>query len=526
MPVTSFCGWFSGNLLKHAESNVMNSAVWRVGAPRNVPLGLRLHSGGTRVPPVSRWAFVAVTQVLEAMVVMLTSLLALAAAPRHPPFDVPELAVCLGAIFLLVVVVPCVFRAIGGYDLHLLLRPGASVLAALLAWCVAAGPVVLCSILYNPNEEYAPAWGLGWFAGTFAILAGLRLALALVGRRCREVGVLGHSVCVVGTSQQAALCIEQADADDSGIAVLGMFSYGVEGDDGWSHAHVVPRLGTLAEIPAFLRENRVDEIIVAVDPDDGACIRDIVQQLRCLPVKVLISFGIGNHVGSSPGGGACGGTRLGNMLLMPAVAKPLDGWLWVLKDVQDRLLALVALFLFAPLAAVIALAIRLSSPGPILFKQVRQGYNGTEFQIWKFRTMHVGSAAEAGSLALTRRGDPRVFSVGALLRRSSMDELPQLLNVLLGDMWLIGPRPHSPLASVANRRYCDAVTDYASRHRVKPGITGWAQVNGWRGPTETVEQIRQRVEHDIYYIDNWSMLLDARILWRTMLHGFVHGNAF
>jgi lipopolysaccharide/colanic/teichoic acid biosynthesis glycosyltransferase len=129
-------------------------------------------------------------------------------------------------------------------------------------------------------------------------------------------------------------------------------------------------------------------------------------------------------------------------------------------------------------------------------------------------------------MTLTVRNDPRVFPIGALLRRTSLDELPQLLNVISGDMWLVGPRPHSPLATAAGTRYADAVSRYFSRARVKPGITGWAQVNGWRGPTETLEQISRRVEHDIYYIDNWSLWLDVRILVATACRGFVHHNAF
>jgi lipopolysaccharide/colanic/teichoic acid biosynthesis glycosyltransferase len=178
-----------------------------------------------------------------------------------------------------------------------------------------------------------------------------------------------------------------------------------------------------------------------------------------------------------------------------------------------------------PVLVLIAAGIKLSSRGPILFRQVREGYCGRKFRILKFRTMHV-RVENTRSLALTAKDDPRVFRFGALLRRTSLDELPQLLNVLAGDMWLIGPRPHSPLATASGRLYSELVVRYAARHRIKPGITGWAQVNGWRGPTETVEQIKQRVAHDIFYIDNWSPLLDFRILLRTMTHGFVHENAF
>jgi len=161
----------------------------------------------------------------------------------------------------------------------------------------------------------------------------------------------------------------------------------------------------------------------------------------------------------------------------------------------------------------------------VIFRQVRVGYGGREFRMFKFRTMHASASVATGKLTLTKRNDPRIFPFGRLLRRTSLDELPQLCNVLLGDMWLIGPRPHSPLASAAEILYPEAVAEYAARHRIKPGITGWAQVNGCRGPTESVEQIQQRVSHDLYYIENHSIVLDLRIILRTLMT-IAHPNAF
>jgi lipopolysaccharide/colanic/teichoic acid biosynthesis glycosyltransferase len=158
-----------------------------------------------------------------------------------------------------------------------------------------------------------------------------------------------------------------------------------------------------------------------------------------------------------------------------------------------------------------------------LFRQKRIGYKGKAFDILKFRTMVVAQDVDT---RLTVRDDPRVFKFGGFLRRFSLDELPQLINVLKGDMSLVGPRPHMPEAQAGGKYYFDAVIEYADRQRVKPGITGWAQVNGWRGPTETIAQIERRVEHDIYYIENWSLLLDFYILARTALLGFYGKNAF
>jgi exopolysaccharide biosynthesis polyprenyl glycosylphosphotransferase len=184
-------------------------------------------------------------------------------------------------------------------------------------------------------------------------------------------------------------------------------------------------------------------------------------------------------------------------------------------------LSLVVLTIAAPAMLLIAIAIRLDSPGPALYRQQRFGFNGNRFAVLKFRTMVASAGDQAPAQA--RRGDPRVTRVGGLLRRTSLDELPQLLNVLRGDMSLVGPRPH---AVSHNEYYAGLIDGYLARHRVKPGITGWAQVNGLRGETDTLEKMERRVEHDLHYIDNWSLLLDLEILVRTIFVGFVHRNAY
>lgn len=193
--------------------------------------------------------------------------------------------------------------------------------------------------------------------------------------------------------------------------------------------------------------------------------------------------------------------------------RPISELALFIKGTFDRLGAGLGIVLCAPIFLGCAMGIAMSSPGPVLFRQPRVGYRGQEFDIFKFRTMH---AVDRPHKHLTERNDPRVFKFGALLRKTSLDELPQLFNVLKGDMSLVGPRPHMPEARAAGMLYFDAVNEYAGRHRVKPGITGWAQVNGWRGPTETIEQIERRVEYDIYYIENWSFLLDFIIVLKTI----------
>ena len=178
------------------------------------------------------------------------------------------------------------------------------------------------------------------------------------------------------------------------------------------------------------------------------------------------------------------------------------------------------LVLAAPVMLVIATAIRLTSPGPVLYRQRRYGFDNQAIEVLKFRTMRVD--ADSG-LATTRRDDPRVTPIGRVLRRTSLDELPQFLNVLLGQMSIVGPRPH---AVAHNERFASLIDGYLARHRVKPGITGWAQIHGLRGEAETLARMQERVRYDLHYIENWSILLDLRIIFRTLLVGFSHPNAY
>ena len=204
---------------------------------------------------------------------------------------------------------------------------------------------------------------------------------------------------------------------------------------------------------------------------------------------------------------------------------PVERWQRAQKATFDCLAAACLLTLLAPLLGAVAALIALDSPGPVLFRQTRTGLNNRPFTILKFRTMH-HAMADALADQQTTRGDPRITRIGATLRKLSIDELPQLINVLRGDMSLVGPRPHAPNTKAAGQLFADVVVNYALRHRVKPGITGWAQVNGWRGETTTVEDIQQRVEHDLHYIEHWSLMLDLKIMLLTLLREIRSKTAF
>jgi Undecaprenyl-phosphate glucose phosphotransferase len=204
------------------------------------------------------------------------------------------------------------------------------------------------------------------------------------------------------------------------------------------------------------------------------------------------------------------------------MASPMTPYALVQKAIFDRLFAAIALFALAPVMLSIAVAVKATSKGPVLFTQRRKGADGRVFRIYKFRSMRAHKQLP-GVIRQATRGDPRITRVGAFLRRTSLDELPQFLNVLRGEMSVVGPRPH---AIEHDDQYRTVVDGYIHRYRIKPGITGWAQVNGFRGETDRIEKMQGRVEHDLYYLRNWSFWLDMRIVFATVLKGLLHRNAY
>ncbi|KAF0109630.1 MAG: sugar transferase, partial [Rhodospirillaceae bacterium] len=238
---------------------------------------------------------------------------------------------------------------------------------------------------------------------------------------------------------------------------------------------------------------------------DGRIV-EIVRRLDELPVNVhlssdLVAFTLPRaHF-----------TSFSGIPVLEVIQKPLTGWRIVVKNIEDKIIATVLIMLLSPVLALTALVVRLDSPGPVLFCQPRHGFNNQVLHVYKFRSMYHNRPSEEETPQATR-DDPRVTRVGAFIRRTSLDELPQLFNVLEGTMSLVGPRPH---AVSHNRFYGELIERYFARHKVKPGITGWAQINGLRGETETQDKMQARVEYDIYYIDNWSLWFDLKIIVKT-----------
>jgi Undecaprenyl-phosphate glucose phosphotransferase len=215
-------------------------------------------------------------------------------------------------------------------------------------------------------------------------------------------------------------------------------------------------------------------------------------------------------------------SEVAGMPVLNLTASPMVGFAKFLKGLEDRLLALLLLLLVSPLMVAIAIGIKLSSPGPVFFKQKRHGWDGKPITIWKFRTMKVHQE-ENGKVTQATRNDTRVTKLGALLRHTSIDELPQFFNVLQGRMSIVGPRPH---AIEHNEFYKDSVSRYMLRHKVKPGITGWAQINGYRGEIDNLEKMKKRIEYDLFYIENWSVWFDLKIIAATLIKGLINKNAY
>ena len=279
-----------------------------------------------------------------------------------------------------------------------------------------------------------------------------------------------------------------------------------------------PVLGNFEDLVRSVRKGQIQDVVIALPWSADVRLKGIIAKLRDLPVHVyLVSESIGSRLTSDE--------RLSHDLapVFEVLPMPMSGWGGVMKLIEDRVLAVLLLILLAPLMISIALAVKLSSPGPVIFQQKRCGFNNKVIVVYKFRTMFWNATPKDESVQAVANDRRVIPSFGRFLRCTSLDELPQLFNVIEGTMSLVGPRPH---LYELNERFELLIGDYHGRHKVKPGITGWAQVNDHRGQTDTVEKMRARIEHDIYYIENWSLWLDLWILLKTAFVFWRHRNAY
>ncbi len=379
----------------------------------------------------------------------------------------------------------------------------------LTCWLIAFGMLFFLHWKLGFFDSISKTQMAAWFIISLLLFGAERLVLLVAFKNLTRRGYFLQSAVILGATENGARIAKYFERNgDIRCGLLGF----VDDRAGRVSSELagLPIIGDSNILEQLIREEKINQVLVALPWSAESRIGALIGRLRRLPVNVLLAPDLvafhytHNRIATVAG-----------MPMFNASEIPLRGWSPLLKRTEDLVLASLALILLSPLMLLTALAIRLDSKGPIFFKQKRYGYNNRLIEVFKFRSMHQ-YASDANAEQQTTRDDTRITRIGRFIRKTSIDELPQLLNVLGGSMSMVGPRPHATATKAAGILFEDAVKEYSARHRVKPGITGWAQVNGYRGETDTLEKIQRRVELDLEYIENWSIWFDLNILFRTL----------
>lgn len=385
-----------------------------------------------------------------------------------------------------------------------------------LSWLTVVVLMIVILFGMKISSDYSRLWLGLWMVSGLLFLLVSRMFIYGFLQYQRKKGKNYRRVVIVGAGDLGKRLLSNvADSPWTGFKVLGLFDDNIKLHGQSISGYQV--VGDLLSVDGFVETHKVDEVWIALPMRAEKRVKELLYALRHQTVNIkfipdIFGFTLLNHSMTEIAG-------------LPAVNlsdTPMLGGNQIIKAIEDCVLGLLIFILISPLLLLIFISIKLSSPGPALFKQKRHGWDGRIINVYKFRTMKVHCEDE-DQITQACKNDTRVTKIGAFLRRTSLDELPQFYNVLQGRMSIVGPRPH---AVQHNDLYKDQVNRYMLRHMVKPGITGWAQVNGLRGETDTLEKMQKRVEYDLYYIENWSLWFDLKIILLTIFKGFINKNAY
>jgi Undecaprenyl-phosphate glucose phosphotransferase len=402
------------------------------------------------------------------------------------------------------------FQAADIYQIQAFRNPVSECARLTVAWSIVLLIAVAVVFFAQLGGMYSRLWLSSFYGIALFALFGARLFVYGIVRRWSREGRLDRRAVVVGGGDPGEHLVTALDREqESDVHLVGIFDD--RGDDRAPTACAgLQKLGTVDDLVEFARRTRIDLVIFSLPISAEGRILQMLKKLWVLPVDIRLSAHT-NKLQFRPRSYS----YIGSVPVIDVFDRPIADWDVVMKWLFDKVVGSLALLAALPVMAIVAIAIKLDSRGPVLFKQRRYGFNNELIEVFKFRSMYV-EASDANAAKLVTKGDPRVTRVGRFIRKTSLDELPQLLNVVVkSNLSLVGPRPHAVHAKAVDRLYDEAVDGYFARHRVKPGITGWAQINGWRGETDNHEKIQRRVEHDLYYIENWSVLFDLYILAMT-----------
>ena len=476
-------------------------------ATRPDPSALAKLAGVVKAARVSPAIFASVARLTEFAVLL--ALGHLIAALYVPAADLTNGANYVLAPLLTALVATSLFQGFGLYSLGTFSAPLKHAGSLILGWTAAVVALVASVFFLKMGPDFSRVWLTLWYAAGLAGIGASRIGLAMATRAARRAGRLTRNAIIYGSCGSGHDLIATLQNDpNSDIRICGIFDD--RGDERSATAiGAFPCLGDIEALKVFSRSTRVDMLIMALPLAAESRVTMLLNRLAELPLDVRLAA-----TASTLRFRPQAYSYIGSVPMIDLSDRPISGWNSCVKWLFDKTISTLAIVALAPVMAVVALAVKLESKGPVIFRQKRHGFNNELIEVFKFRSMYT-DRIDACAQNLVTKNDPRVTRVGRVIRRASLDELPQLFNVLRGSLSLVGPRPHAAQAKAADRLYPEVVAGYFARHKVKPGITGWAQINGWRGETDTPEKIQKRVEYDMAYIENWSVWFDLYILLKT-----------